>query len=431
MTAVRASSSTRSRSAGESDSQRPSFSASSRSTTSSPRVRSAASVGITSSEPSQPAKRLDLLLDDALGLARLGPAHELVARDLALQVVDVGERHAGQLGARRVDVARHREVDQQQRPPGARGHHHRELLGAEDQVRRGGGGDDDVGPRELVGQRVERDRRRRRSAAPARSRARAGGWRRTSSRTPCSCSARAVPSAVSPAPMMSDVAAAEVAERVAGGVDGDGGDAGAADGDGGVGAHALAGRQRGAEELVGQRAGGLGRERRLVGALDLALDLGLADDHRLEAAGHAVEMSRRVAVAQRVDPFEQLGRPDAGAARERGRARRSRPRRRRRPRGRARCGCRSRGRPPRRSSSPTSSRIRRSAPASVSAIRSRTATPAVLCDAPSASSSLIAAPPRARVASSAAAAARRPSTRSRARPARARSAPASTAMIAT
>ena len=43
----------------------------------------------------------------------------------------------------------------------------------------------------------------------------------------------------------------------------------------------------------------------------------------------------------------------------------------------------------------TSSPIRRSAPASVSAIRSRTATRAVLYEAPSASSSLTGAPPRA------------------------------------
>ena len=46
--------------------------------------------------------------------------------------------------------------------------------------------------------------------------------------------------------------------------------------------------------------------------------------------------------------------------------------------------------------SSTSSRMKRSAPVSVIAMRSRTATPAVLCEAPRAISSLIAAPPRAR-----------------------------------
>ena len=34
-------------------------------------------------------------------------------------------------------------------------------------------------------------------------------------------------------------------------------------------------------------------ERELVRALDLALDLGLADDHRLEPRGHAVQVPRR------------------------------------------------------------------------------------------------------------------------------------------
>ena len=133
-------------------------------------------------------------------------------------------------------------------------------------------------------------------------------------RTPCSCSARAVPSAVSPAPMIRTwrLPRSPSASRAASTATD--GDARVPDGDGGVGAHALAGRQRGAEELVGQRAGGLGGERGLVGALDLALDLGLADDHRLEPARHAVEMPRGVAVAQRVDPLEQLGRPHARAA---------------------------------------------------------------------------------------------------------------------
>jgi hypothetical protein len=45
-------------------------------------------------------------------------------------------------------------------------------------------------------------------------------------------------------------------------------------------------------------------------AANLALDLGLADDHRLETRGHAVELTRRVAVARRVDRVRQLGRAD-------------------------------------------------------------------------------------------------------------------------
>ncbi len=136
-------------------------------------------------ERAEPAgERLDLLLDDALGAARLDPALAVRAGDLRLQAVDVDERDARQRGALGLDVARHREVEQQQRPPAARGGDERELLGADDRVRGGGGGDDDVGALQLAGQRVEGDRVAAEAAGRARSRARAGGWRRTWSRRP-------------------------------------------------------------------------------------------------------------------------------------------------------------------------------------------------------------------------------------------------------
>ena len=108
----------------------------------------------------------------------------------------------------------------------------------------------------------------------------------------------------------------EVADDVAGEVDGHARDADALARDAGLRAHALAGLQRGAEQAVGHRPGGAGLERRLVGAADLALDLGLADDHRVQAGGHAVELARGVAVARRVDDRRELGRPDVGPAGE-------------------------------------------------------------------------------------------------------------------
>ena len=116
--------------------------------------------------------------------------------------------------------------------------------------------------------------------------------------------------------MISTRGGGEVAERAAGEVDRHRGDARAALGERGLGPHALAGGERGAEQLVGHRAGGARRQRRLVGALDLALHLGLADDHRVQAARHPIEMARRVAVAQRVDRVDELGGPDAGPAGE-------------------------------------------------------------------------------------------------------------------
>ena len=59
-----------------------------------------------------------------------------------------------------------------------------------------------------------------------------------------------------------------------------------------------------------------GAHRRLVRAADLALDLRLADDHRLEARGHAVELARGVAVARGVDLLRELRRADPRAAGE-------------------------------------------------------------------------------------------------------------------
>ena len=86
--------------------------------------------------------------------------------------------------------------------------------------------------------------------------------------------------------------------------------------DRGLGADPLAGGERLAEEPVHDRAGGPLDERELVGALDLALDLGLADDHRVEPGRDAEQVARGVVVAKRVEVRDQLGRPDVGLAGE-------------------------------------------------------------------------------------------------------------------
>ena len=180
-------------------------------------------------------------------------------------------------------------------------------------------------------------------------RARRGGWRRRSSSTPWSARAWAVSSLVSPAPMMTTSRPGQVAHasraRSTATEDTDG----LRGPDRGLRAHALAGLQRGAEQLVRHRPGRPGLERLLEGAPDLALDLGLADDHRLEARGHAEEVARGVAVARRVDRGR---RAPSGGCRPAGPASRARSvsaatgiaRR----RGRPRCGCRSRSPRPRR-----------------------------------------------------------------------------------
>ena len=73
-------------------------------------------------------------------------------------------------------------------------------------------------------------------------------------------------------------------------------------------AGAAAGGERAAEEAVEDRPGRALDQRQLVGALDLALDLGLADDHRVEPGG---------------DPEEVAGGLAARAASRGGRAARS------------------------------------------------------------------------------------------------------------
>ena len=83
-------------------------------------------------------------------------------------------------------------------------------------------------------------------------------------------------------------------------------------------AYALPGRERIAEEPVRDRPGDPLHQGQLVRPLDLTLHLGLADDHRIEPAGHAEEVAHRLDVAQRIQPAEQLGGPHLGLARERG-----------------------------------------------------------------------------------------------------------------
>jgi len=76
-----------------------------------------------------------------------------------------------------------------------------------------------------------------------------------------------------------------------------------------------------------RRPGRAGGERLLVGALDLALHLGLADDHRLQARADAEELACGIAVARRVEALGQLDRAHVGAPGEHPEQPRSRRRR--------------------------------------------------------------------------------------------------------
>ena len=110
-----------------------------------------------------------------------------------------------------------------------------------------------------------------------------------------------------------DVPPLQPAERGAGGVDRHRRHRRVTLGDRRLRAHALAGRQRRAEQPVGQRPGRARRQRPLVRALDLALDLGLADDHRLQPARRpGTGAARRRSCARRTAPGSR--RPSAATA---------------------------------------------------------------------------------------------------------------------
>ena len=95
------------------------------------------------------------MVDQRLGPPCLGLAARQVALDHALDVVDVAEHDPFELRHGRIDVARHRDVDQEQGLSIPRAHHGVELVALDDVVRRVRRRDDDVGALELGRQLVE------------------------------------------------------------------------------------------------------------------------------------------------------------------------------------------------------------------------------------------------------------------------------------
>ncbi len=227
-----------------------------------------------------------------------------------------------------VDVARDREVDQQQRPAGrARASRRRPRAP----------------PAAGAGEAVAATTMSARSSASGSSsnahavaavapgqltpRGRAGGWRRTRSAAPLSASARAGQLARLAGADDHDLAAAQRsrAARARAPRPRPAGSAARSPIAVSVRTRLPVGSAAVNRRLVSGPVGLLG-ERGLVGALDLPLDLGLADDHRLEPRDDAVQVPRRIAVAVRVDRGRQAGRPDPRLARRASSARRSRPR---------------------------------------------------------------------------------------------------------
>ena len=334
---------------------------------------------------------LDLLLDDPLGLAGLRLTHAAVARDHGLQIVDVKQRDAGESRRTRLSMSlgTARSMSSIGLPSRAQ-HHLREFARLEQQVGRGRRGDDDVRRREHARELVEADVRApgsawRDSIARSRRRLATNTVRHPSRRAPAR-SARSSRRCRRSRPHGRTgrrAARARARRRRRGG-------------SAARSAIAVSLRTRlpVASAALNSRfvsgPDGLACERRLVGALDLTLDLVLADDHRVEPRGDPVQVAGGVAVAVRVDrAASSVGRIPAWLASIAEHRALGLDRARRR-RGRARSGCRSRSRPPRARRRRRAGRAgtRRRA-CSGSASRSRTSTGAVLCETPIASSSLI------------------------------------------
>ena len=133
---------------------------------------------------------------------------------------------------------------------------------------------------------------------------RARSWVRLVTRiapAPCWTRWRAASSLILPAPTRKTVRPCERTEDLAGQIDGDGGDGDGIGADAGFGAGFFGGGKGALQqmlELAGDGAGGAGDGE---GLFYLAENLRLADDHGVEAGGHAEEMADGVLIAVFVD----------------------------------------------------------------------------------------------------------------------------------
>src|SRR4051794_10521015 len=231
--------------------------------------------------------------DDRLGAARLERPAGSIRVGCHAKVVDVEEDHALEARDRRLDVARHRQVEADERPAAAS----RERAGGgatrQHRLRRAGARDDEVCPLELGRQRAER----RGAAADLGREAPPGRLRAVADHGPLDAVARERARHRRRHRAGADDErglAVQVAERAPRERHADGGRRYGAAPDAGLAPHAPARRQRVTEGLPqrsAQRsllAGDVGR------AANLVLDLGLADHERVEPRGDSEQMRERV-----------------------------------------------------------------------------------------------------------------------------------------
>ena len=144
----------------------------------SPRSWRAATTGATSRCSAAVEVAVDLLVDDALGGGDLAaPAGDGLVGE-ALEVVHVEQGDAGQAADRRVDVAGHGDVDDEQRPATPGGQDGLEVGRLEQRLGRPGGGQQDVGGLEGGGEVVPLHGPAAAAARPGRWPGPRCGWRR-------------------------------------------------------------------------------------------------------------------------------------------------------------------------------------------------------------------------------------------------------------
>ena len=277
-------------------------------------ARSDAIAGTTSSEALPVEEGIRLAGDDALGACGLLTAACERLRYDGLEVVHVVEVAALEVVDRRVEVARHGEVDEEERGATAGALNALELGAREDRPRRARAGDDDVCVREALLELVEgrgdgaealreslgvleravRDARDRRAAPAQVASGALAHLARADDEDPASCE------------LAEDVLRERGRRRR---------DRCRALRDRRLRPHLLACVERLPEDMVEERARNAGLEC----VAHLSEDLPLTRDERVEPRGHAEEVERRRLVAQAVEDGDELRLRDARERDERSR----------------------------------------------------------------------------------------------------------------
>ena len=247
---------------------------------------------------------LDFGGDDRLGVNGLDAALFHVRGGDLLQVVDVVDEDAVELVQLRIDVARDGDIDEEHGPVAALVKEGLAVLGAEDGMRRAGGADDDVGAAGGVIEMLEFDDLGDNGAGKLLGHAAgalggaiadenfAGALLHKMARGNLAHFACADEK---------DGAALKRAEDFAGEIDGHGCDGDGVGADAGFAARFFCGGERALQQVIELRGDGSGGAGHGEGFFDLAENLRLADNHGIEARGHAEEMADGIFIAVLVE----------------------------------------------------------------------------------------------------------------------------------